>query len=299
MTADAIRHNDCLFDLDDFGDDNSIDGDLAPEAEMDYDGQVEDLAEPQGGSVRNEFRWLAEELEPGGYGMGFSSDSECEDETDEWSFSMDNNPFEGDSDSPSECDSNSDFGQDPIENVTDDPLFSSRHELFNIHASEDESLEDSERDLPWAFDDHPAIRNAYLCVFLGVAFDGITHKAASLMLDGFANVFGASAAAGLDFPGADNFSRTICTVEKRLGISTEGFIIYLILCPVSWATHHPRRLPRLDSPNCSNGDCSGIIYTTKRLSDGTEKRTPLLILPYVPPSRAIQRLCLRPGKVAQ
>ena len=30
-----------------------------------------------------------------------------------------------------------------------------------------------------------------------------------------------------------------------------------------------------------------------------EKRTPSLILPYVPPSRAIQRMCLQPGKVAQ
>ncbi|KAK7015326.1 hypothetical protein R3P38DRAFT_2477238, partial [Favolaschia claudopus] len=31
-----------------------------------------------------------------------------------------------------------------------------------------------------------------------------------------------------------------------------------------------------------------------------EKRTPLLTLPFVPPERAIQRLCLlQPGKVAQ
>ncbi|KAF9464321.1 hypothetical protein BDZ94DRAFT_1308102 [Collybia nuda] len=125
------------------------------------------------------------------------------------------------------------------------------------------------------------------------------HKAAYLMLTRFFYAFGAGTAGGLDFPGADNFARTIGTVEKRLGVSTAGFIIYLVLCPLCWTTHHPRRLPFLKSPCCFNGDCLGTLYTTKRLSDGTEKWTPVLILPYVPPLQAIQHMCLRPGKVAQ
>jgi hypothetical protein len=37
----------------------------------------------------------------------------------------------------------------------------------------------------------------------------------------------------------------------------------------------------------------------KRLSSGAEKRTPLLTLPFVPSEKAIQRMCLQPGKVAQ
>ena len=85
------------------------------------------------------------------------------------------------------------------------------------------------QDVPWAFDDHPAIRNAYIRVFLGVSFDGMTHKAASLMLNGFVNgTFNLAASTGLDIPGVERFARTIGTVEKRLGVSTEGFIHHLL-----------------------------------------------------------------------
>jgi len=60
-------------------------------------------------------------------------------------------------------------------------------------------------DQPWAFDNHPAIQNTYICIFLSVSFDGMTHKAASLMLNGFANAFSSAAYAGCDFPGINHF----------------------------------------------------------------------------------------------
>jgi len=127
----------------------------------------------------------------------------------------------------------------------------------------------------------------------------MTHKAASLMLNGFANTFRSVAHAGLEIPGIKNFACTIGTVEKQFGISTEGFIIYLVLCPTCWCLHLPCELSKLRSPFCPKIGCPGILYSMKCLSDGTEKRMPSLILPYIPPSRAIQRMCLQLGKVTQ
>jgi hypothetical protein len=224
-----------------------------------------------------------EDFDTGDYRGIFSLDSE--DGTDDWYFSMADKL----SDNDSKSDASSASGQDHTQDITQDPLFHSQHDLFNGNQSNNDSLEeDAERDLPRAFDDHPAIWNAYLHVFLGVAFDGMTHKAASLMLTGFLYAFSVGIIAGLDFPGAEDFARTIGMVEKQLGVSTLGFIIYLVLCPLCWTTHHPCQLPILESPHCSNTNCSGTLYTTKRLADGTEKRTLVLILPYVPPSQAIQ-----------
>lgn len=292
---DATQFIEDQWNNDVSGDEFSNEGDVRDDGEMSYyNDRPEEVTEPQDASVRSDFHWLAEEMGVDRGGSLFSSDSEDGGALDDWRFSMDDDISRNDS----ESDLSSDSEHDHIADITKDPLFYSRHDLFNGDQSDDED-EPTQQDLPPVFGDHPAIRNAYIRAFLGVAFDGMTHKAASLMLTGFFYAFGAGTAGGLDFPGADNFARTIGTVEKRLGVSTAGFIIYLVLCPLCWTTHHPRRLPFLESPCCFNGDCLGTLYTTKRLSDGTEKRTPVLILPYVPPSQAIQRMCLRPGKVAQ
>ncbi|KAK0458590.1 uncharacterized protein EV420DRAFT_1543317, partial [Desarmillaria tabescens] len=101
------------------------------------------------------------------------------------------------------------------------------------------------------------------------------------------------------FAGLDRFAQTLATVEKRLGVSTGGFITYLFCCRSCWDVHYPSELPKLLSPACSNPYCDGILYTVKRLSGGAEKRTPVLTVPFVPPSRAIRRMCLQPGKVQQ
>lgn len=252
------------------------------------------VVESQVGHSDGGFHWQVEDIGYDGNGRLFSSDSE-DGGPDEWYFSMVNDP----SDSDSEASSVAESLENDSENIVHDPLFLSRQDLFDSNHPEDGGSGEHVPDQPWAFDDHPAIRNAYIRVFLGVSFDGMTHKAASLMLNGFANAFSSAAYAGRDFPGIDRFARTIGTVEKRLGVSTEGFIIYLVLCPICWHSHLPCELSKLESPFCGQVDCPGILYSTKRLSDGTEKRTPSLILPYVPPSRAIQRMCLRPGKVAQ
>ncbi|KAJ7062155.1 hypothetical protein C8F01DRAFT_125662, partial [Mycena amicta] len=87
--------------------------------------------------------------------------------------------------------------------------------------------------------------------------------------------------------------------ERRLGVSTEDLIVYLVLCPICWKTHLPEELAKLESDECGERDCTGKVFRLKGTAAGSEKRIPNLILPFVPPERAIQRMCLRPGKLAQ
>ncbi|KAJ7291750.1 hypothetical protein C8J57DRAFT_948984, partial [Mycena rebaudengoi] len=154
---------------------------------------------------------------------------------------------------------------------------------------------------PSAFYDHPAIRNAYIRVFVGCAFEHMTHSAARLMLDGTAlGLESARRSTGMDIPGLDTFARTLATVEKRLGVSTHGFITYLFVCNVCWQVHRPEDLHTLpESGACTDDDCEGTLFTTKRMSDGKLKRTPTKIMPYVDPARAIAHRLARPGKYEQ
>ncbi|KAK0434917.1 hypothetical protein EV421DRAFT_1658630, partial [Armillaria borealis] len=219
----------------------------------------------------------------------------------------------GDSDGdsyPSSSEEEEEEDSDAGEDITGDPHFIPRASLFD--PSQPGNAFASEQDfdfcqLPRVFDDHPSIRNAYIRVFTAAAFDGITHKAAASMLQGYSLILESARHRILrvddepedPFPGLDGFAQTLPTVEKRLGVSTEGFITYLFICNSCWDHHYPSALARLPSPSCTKPDCTGKLYTIKRLFDGTEKRTPLLTVPFVPPSKAIQRMCLQPGKVEQ
>ncbi|KAJ7479156.1 hypothetical protein FB451DRAFT_1172268 [Mycena latifolia] len=192
----------------------------------------------------------------------FSSDSEDESDADCGVLPTHTTPYESSEDEDTQ--SNSDPESDP-EDLTTDPLFCSRSSIFEAFQSGDKSALDDENSEPWAFDDHPAIRNAYIRAFVGAAFDGMTRNAVVNMLNGSRVILESAAAAGVDFPGLANFTRTLPTVENR----------------------------------CTKQDCSGSLYTVKRLSNGSEKRIPVLTLPFVPPEKALQRMCLQPGKVAQ
>ncbi|KAJ7044318.1 hypothetical protein C8F04DRAFT_879188, partial [Mycena alexandri] len=192
----------------------------------------------------------------------------------------------------------SDSGEEAAD-VSQDPLFRSRSELFDSFQPGHDPTLDSEAAVPWAFDDHPAIRNAYIRAFVGAAFNGMTREASTLMLNGYRVAFESAAAKGVDYPGLSSFALTLSTVEKCLGVSTDDLITYFFLCEVCWQPHYPEELTTLTSPACNQQHCGGSLYTVKRLSSGMQKRTPILTLPFVAPEKAIQRMCLQPGKVAQ
>jgi hypothetical protein len=108
-----------------------------------------------------------------------------------------------------------------------------------------------------------------------------------------------NAAPSLEIPGLLNMAQTLRTAEKRLGLYLDDFIVYLFLCDKCWKVHNPSELYRLPSPECSVNDCTGKLYKSKIVSGGTEKRTLTLMVPFVPPNRAIQYILLQPGKLKQ
>ncbi|KAL1740203.1 hypothetical protein HDZ31DRAFT_85553 [Schizophyllum fasciatum] len=154
-------------------------------------------------------------------------------------------------------------------------------------------------ELPPAFEDHPAIRHAYIRAFVGATFKGLTHEAVKNQLDGSHSTFRTLFDNGVELDGFENFARTLATVERRLGVSTQGFITYLFACETCWTTHRPDELAELESADCLADGCDGKLYNYKRMSDGRQKKTPLLTVPLVRPSSAIARACLQPGKVVQ
>ena len=153
-----------------------------------------------------------------------------------------------------------------------------------LDGSAGEDIEDDEEDpndLPPAFQEHPAIRNAYIRAFLLASLKGMTHAAVQMHLEGVAIGLRSAMAQppDVEFAGLDTMAGTLATAEKQLGISTDQFITYFFLCDVCWALHHPSELADLAEPICDKDGCSGCLYTVKRLSNGVMKRTPMKILP--------------------
>ncbi|TFK61693.1 hypothetical protein BDN72DRAFT_777946, partial [Pluteus cervinus] len=146
---------------------------------------------------------------------------------------------------------------------------------------------------PPAFDEHPVVRNFYIRAFLGNAFDRMTHQAVQRMLDGFA----------LSRRHEDDeiqIARTLATVERRLGVTTTGFITTLFTCDVCWATYEPHQLFNLPEDGlCEFEGCSGRLFKTKRTSDGETKRQPVKTMPFVEPQKIVAHLLSRPGKFNQ
>ncbi|KAJ7434622.1 hypothetical protein FB451DRAFT_1063278 [Mycena latifolia] len=247
--------------------------------------------------MSSEFHWAASDIHDTDTpdSLAFSSDS---DDDSEFAALVVNETSGYISSSDDEA-SAEDDGEVDVDEITADPLFRTRASLFDAFQPDGGNVPLDEDPAPWAFDDHPAIRNAYIRAFVGAAFEGMTRKAVKNMLEGARLIFQSAAASGVDFPGLSNFARTLPTVEKRLGVSTDDLITYLFICDSCWKAHLPSELAHLTSAKCDEPNCSGSLYTTKRLASGVEKRTPNLTLPFVAPEKAIQRMCLQPGKVAQ
>ncbi|KAF7343040.1 hypothetical protein MVEN_01734300 [Mycena venus] len=228
----------------------------------DYFGFNQDSDMSEGGSghfTPSDYLWPASDSDSGSDAhFCFSSDSE--DESDrERSVT---NPVDDSSDEEEIAGEDPAASDSDIEDITSDPLFRTRSSLFEAYQLGQESSTD-ESNVPWAFDDHPAIRNAYIRAFAGAAFEGMTRNAVANMLNGSRVLLQSAQSSGVEFNGLANFARTLPTVEKRLGVSTDDLIIYLFLCPICWKPHFPTELSRLESPKCQEIDCEGELYKNK------------------------------------
>ncbi|KAG2743727.1 hypothetical protein P692DRAFT_20704639, partial [Suillus brevipes Sb2] len=150
-----------------------------------------------------------------------------------------------------------------------------------------------------AFNEHSAIRNAYVRAHIASAFKGASQDVSRIILDGVARAlwYARDHTQDIDYEGLDDMARTLPTAERRLGVNLASIITYLFVCPTCWQVHDPLTLYDEDlRAQCGEEDCEGILYTTKLLASGKSKRKPTKVLPYVAPRRAIQHWLLRPGK---
>lgn len=292
------------------GEHNSVQAEAVEQADGEQD---EDSMGPGEGSLAN----LFEDAEYGDQD-GDDDDDESDDLNEPTEHQSDYSMSESDelwplpeaedfdlSDSDNELPSppNNDYDQ---QDILDDPLFL-RRGLIPYDDGDEDGGDDEEDDnhqppdLPPAFQEHPAIRNAYIRAFIMGSLKGSTHAAIQMHLEGVAIGLRAAVSQSdqVQFPGLENMARTLSTAEKRLGVSTEQFITYYFLCDICWTPYHPSRLTKLLNATCEKDGCSGTLFTTKRLSKGEIKRTPLKILPYVPLQKAVQHILMRPGKFDQ
>ncbi|KAG2121932.1 hypothetical protein DEU56DRAFT_711209, partial [Suillus clintonianus] len=186
--------------------------------------------------------------------------------------------------------------------LVNDPAFNP----VNIFGDDDDFQQASDEedlfDEPAAFDEHSAIRNAYVRAYVATAFKGATHEVARIISDGAARALSSARnqAPHIVFEGLDDMARTLPTIERRLGVNLDLLITYLFLCPTCWKVHESSTLYDEDlHEQCDEDECEGILYTTKRLANGKHKRKPTKVLPYASPHRAIQHWLLRPGKYQQ
>ncbi|TFK59319.1 hypothetical protein BDN72DRAFT_780904, partial [Pluteus cervinus] len=93
---------------------------------------------------------------------------------------------------------------------------------------------------------------------------------------------------------------TLATIERRLGVTTKGFITTLFVCDVCWATYEPHQLFDLPEDGlCEFEGCSGRLFKTKRTYDNGTKRQPVKTMPFVEPKKVVAQLLARRGKFKQ
>ena len=161
--------------------------------------------------------------------LAFSSDSECDrfERLAYPEFDELESIGSGD-DSVSNPPSEEDSEDGDIEN---DPGFIPKNRLFDpYYIRDDNHLPNNQAnppypnpvDVPTAFHEHPSIRNAYIRAFVMATFKGATHDIIKIHLDG---VYASLAGLAEPIPGLDDMARTYHTVEKRLNVSFEDFIV--------------------------------------------------------------------------
>lgn len=207
-----------------------------------------------------------------------------------------------------ETEHNEDSSSSPDSNLASldmesDPLYRSREEIFNPSDEDIFEPTSGSAGLPRAFEEDPILRNIYIRVFVQAAYKGASHDAIRGMLQSEKLTLLALQQRGCIPEDLDlsRFPSTLATIERRLGVAPDEYIIYYFICPVCWNRHTPSELYELAAPDCTRVGCDGILYTTNGTRDpsGRLKRTPTKLLPYSSLLGYVQRMLLRPGKAEE
>ncbi|KAG1717310.1 hypothetical protein EDB19DRAFT_1840448 [Suillus lakei] len=132
--------------------------------------------------------------------------------------------------------------------------FSDVQEAADIHA-----------DPPSCMDDHLAVCNAYIHAFISAAFYNATHAAVYHNLEGKEHLLRTAQQANpdIEYLGLNNFAHMLPTLLRRLGLSTDQFIVYFfalqrfLLQPGKWDQFQhwrgPEDQPGHVPPICGHG----------------------------------------------
>ena len=184
---------------------------------------------------------------------------------------------------PTPPDTDDEETMEDLPQLDHDPLFEGSDALFEriLDSGSDDLAPDTSS--PPALDEDPVIRNAYITAYLLSACHGYTQEGIKAYLDSMHESFAALQRKGqLQLRGLDTMARTLLTVERRLRIDPNRYIVYYFLCTVCWARHYPSSLNDLDDESCTMPECPGFLYSLKELTGGHLKRTPLRVLPTAP-----------------
>ncbi|KAF9508695.1 hypothetical protein BS47DRAFT_1365780 [Hydnum rufescens UP504] len=189
------------------------------------------------------------------------------------------------------------LGEEDLD-IMDDPVFIDNSNVYECKdvLERQQAVQDLDTS-PEAFNEAPEIWNAYIHAFVMAYFDHCPHTAINAFLSGQRALFQTMAIRhNCDIVGLEDMALTLPTVERRLGISTAPFVAYYMMCKTCWKRHELQDLYELDSALCMREGCSGILWTSKLLAGGQEKRTPMRLFSYAPIIPALQRILLCPGK---
>lgn len=199
-------------------------------------------------------------------GSELESDDDDDDDTDSESMSSTVNSI-SDEENRDPTDSPLPESDDEEIPLLEDPLFRSRAAMFEPNNNSDEDYEESDdTGLPPAFSEHPALRNAYIHVFVDAAYRGATHESVKSSLTSTHSTIRTMLSKTLAPEDLDlaHMARTLRTVENRLGVNPDKLLTYYFLCPQCWKVYHPSCLYQLRNASCASPSCSGILYTSKR-----------------------------------
>ncbi|TFY79856.1 hypothetical protein EWM64_g4155 [Hericium alpestre] len=127
--------------------------------------------------------------------------------------------------------------------LDNDPLFRTREELFDeLDAADDPADEDPldlDELLP-AFLESPLICNTYIIAFLQAVYHGATNQSVQLYLESQYELFlSVERQTGAEVAGLATMAHTLRTVERRLRLDPDAYIVYHFVCNICWFRHHP------------------------------------------------------------
>lgn len=144
-----------------------------------------------------------------------------------------------------------------------------------------------------AFHEPGLIRNAYIDAVIQKTLYGATHRALKHQLKAARRTV--SAHPDITAEDIAKMAQSIGTVERRLGVSADDIITTFTLCPSCKRRYSPDHISQMDSDQCLNEGCEGILFTTRRLASGSQRRVSNLTYPYASPIAWLRHVFSLPG----